>query len=698
MKKSHKDIIKEDPEDLGEEWSSLRSVVAAPSATMVLVDEVTDKNDTYTEIITPVTNNQDEEEEDCIGCCFRIQRNNRQTSQRSTSGHIRKLCSWRHQRVQPANGPGTEEIPDFHERLPSTTGGIEAPSGCTMLADDTTNNNGMALESSTPVTNNRGEEEKDCIGCCFRIQRNNRQTSQRSTSGHIRKLCSWRHQRVQPANGPGTEEIPDFHERLPSTTGGIEAPSGCTMLADDTTNNNGMALESSTPVTNNRGEEEKDCIGCCFRIQRNNRQTSQRSTSGHIRKLCSWRHQRVQPANGPGTEEIPDFHERLPSTTGGIEAPSGCTMLADDTTNNNGMALESSTPVTNNRGEEEKDCIGCCFRIQRNNRQTSQRSTSGHIRKLGSWRHQRVQPANGPGTEEIPDFHERLPSTTGGIEAPSGCTMLADDTTNNNGMALESSTPVTNNRGEEEKDCIGCCFRIQRNNRQTSQRSTSGHIRKLCSWRHQRVQPANGPGTEEIPDFHERLPSTTGGIEAPSGCTMLADDTTNNNGMALESSTPVTNNRGEEEKDCIGCCFRIQRNNRQTSQRSTSGHIRKLCSWRHQRVQPANGPGTGHPRHILVKEYSSTEETPSDCSILMNEWRYRSELIVESIGSITDEDTECYMAHNKNSDKDSRIKRIVGLTPVTAWMWTPPACLRTSIPSGPPHRQAQQKPHSMLTS
>lgn len=62
MKKSHKDIIKEDPEDLGEEWSSLRSVVAAPSATMVLVDEVTDENDTYTEIITPVTNNQDEEE------------------------------------------------------------------------------------------------------------------------------------------------------------------------------------------------------------------------------------------------------------------------------------------------------------------------------------------------------------------------------------------------------------------------------------------------------------------------------------------------------------------------------------------------------------------------------------------------------------------------------------------------------------
>ncbi|XP_020944033.1 uncharacterized protein LOC110260108 [Sus scrofa] len=142
---------------------------------MVLVDEVTDENDTYTEIITPVTNNQDEEE-DCIGCCFRIQRNNRQTSQRSTSGCIRKLCSWRHQRVHPANGSGTEETPGSHERLPSTAGGIEAPSGCTMPADDATNNNGMALERPTPVTNNRGEEEEDCIGCCFRIQRNNRQS------------------------------------------------------------------------------------------------------------------------------------------------------------------------------------------------------------------------------------------------------------------------------------------------------------------------------------------------------------------------------------------------------------------------------------------------------------------------------------------------------------------------------------------
>uniref|UniRef100_A0A480GN19 Uncharacterized protein n=2 Tax=Sus scrofa TaxID=9823 RepID=A0A480GN19_PIG len=224
-------------------------------------------------------------------------------------------------------------------------------------------------------------------------------------------------------------------------------------------------------------------------------------------------------------------------------------------------------------------------------------------------------------------------------------------------MALERPTPVTNNRGEEEEDCIGCCFRIQRNNRQTSQRSTSGCIRKLCSWRHQRVHPANGSGTEETPGSHERLPSTAGGIEAPSGCTMPADDATNNNGMALERPTPVTNNRGEEEEDCIGCCFRIQRNNRQMSQRSTSGCIRKLCSWLHQRMQRANGSGTVHPRHILVKEYSSSEDIPSDPSLMLYEWPYRSEFIAESVGSITNEDEECYMADNENSDKESRIKR-----------------------------------------
>lgn len=58
-----------------------------------------------------------------------------------------------------------------------------------------------------------------------------------------------------------------------------------------------------------------------------------------------------------------------------------------------------------------------------------------------------------------------------------------------------------------------------------------------------------------------------------------------------------------------------------------------------------------------MKEYSSSEDIPSDPSLMLYEWPYRSEFIAESVGSITNEDEECYMADNENSDKESRIKR-----------------------------------------